>query len=182
PLDRGEAVVAPAVVEAAVAAVGRALGAFAQAALPLRREEGVERLFGGAAGCRRRRDFGGVQADGGAGGDQRGQQQVLEHGGLPGTDVRESSAQGAGAVVPKVGRLRRKGNSLQERRKPNPRPRSCVTKGSRLPPLLRERAQLAGGPDAGLCCAVVVGREALAAAAFGRDVGVLEHELFVQAL
>src|SRR5690606_33415301 len=100
----------------------------------------------------------------------------------PGTDVRESSAQGAGAGVPKVGRLRRKGNSLQERRKPNPRPRSCVTKGSRLPPLLRERAQLAGGPDAGLCCAVVVGREALAAAAFGRDVGVLEHELFVQAL
>src|SRR3546814_4242694 len=33
---RGEAVVAPAIVEAGIAAVGRALGAFAQAALPLR--------------------------------------------------------------------------------------------------------------------------------------------------
>src|SRR3546814_5350555 len=38
--DRGEAVVTPAVVEAGIAVVGRALGAFAQAALPLRGEKG----------------------------------------------------------------------------------------------------------------------------------------------
>src|SRR3546814_14973942 len=48
--DRGEAVVTPAVVEAGIAVVGRALGAFAQAALPLRAANGVERLFGGAVG------------------------------------------------------------------------------------------------------------------------------------
>src|SRR3546814_12748253 len=53
--DRGEAVVTPAVVEAGIAVVGRALGAFAQAALPLRGEKGVERLFEiGRASCRER--------------------------------------------------------------------------------------------------------------------------------
>src|SRR3546814_9543207 len=93
-VDRGEAGVAPAIVEAGIAAVGRALGAFAQAALPLRGEKGVERLFGGAVGRRGRRGLRGVQAGGRGGGDQRGQQQELEHGGLPGMEVRESSARG----------------------------------------------------------------------------------------
>src|SRR3546814_7395905 len=41
---------------------------------------------------RSRRGLRGVQAGGRGGGDQRGQQQVLEHGGLPGMEVRESSA------------------------------------------------------------------------------------------
>src|SRR3546814_8884052 len=92
--DRGEAVVAPAIVEAGVASVGRALGAFAQAALPRRGEKGVERLFGGAVGRRGRRGLHGVQAGGRGGGDQRGQQQVLEHGDSPGRKAMESSARG----------------------------------------------------------------------------------------
>src|SRR5690606_11285594 len=76
-LDRGKAVVAPAVVEAGVSAVGRALGILAQAALPLGGEEGVERLFRRAVGRRRWRGLRGVQAGGGGSGDQRGQQQML---------------------------------------------------------------------------------------------------------
>src|SRR3546814_1246123 len=60
----------------------------------LRGEKGVERLFGGAVGRRGRRGLRGVQAGGRGGGDQRGQQQVLEHGDSPGRKAMESSARG----------------------------------------------------------------------------------------
>src|SRR3546814_2216080 len=56
-----------------------------------------------------------------------------------------------------------------------------VRTGSGRSPDLRDMVRVPGlGPE--LRGAIGVGREAFAAAAFGRDVGVLEHELLVQAL
>src|SRR5690606_11932189 len=65
---------------------------------------------------------------------------------------------------------------LQPRAFARPGKRGRPREDSRLKPLPRDT----GGR--GLRGAIGVRGEALAAAAFGRDVGVLEHELFVQAL
>src|SRR3546814_3616827 len=104
---------------------------------------------------RSRRGLRGVQAGGRGGGDQRGQQQVLEHGGLPGMEVRESSARGRRRRGAEGWAAASGQEYLWERT------------GSGRSPDLRDMVRVPGlGPE--LRGAIGVGREAFAAAAFGQ--------------